>query len=373
MFRDLLVVLIALNFQNWALAKFPLGPGRPVDIRPDIFALQNRKADKDGNFAKMVPSDKAIGSDDVEAGKSMFPTFDMNGNGAICLIEFKLMMEDLGMDMNSEEIEELFQTLDSNGDGELNAEEFEQFQTILGTLRPDIFPRKDIQIKGDLGLCNNRIAAEFELPGTFPGVVAHGIHSITIPDIHFYFPTDKTDIQMPVVNPDLLSDTPILSKPLDFKHSFTSPALRVIDQALTHMNSKHYDMSLYNDLEKIVHAAHMQDWWLEAGKAYNKMQESNNIDDELCACVKDVENNGIVSMLRSIALKLREPGLIYGENSDVKVATDEQTPYLLPSGLLPHLREVKHWNQWKAEMLTMEPYKEDYSNQLALFMHCALK
>merc|ERR1719228_186992 len=69
----------------------------------------------------MVPSDKEIGSDDIEV--NLFPKFDMNENGAICLIEFKLTMEDLGTDMNSEEIEELFQTLDSNGDGELNAED----------------------------------------------------------------------------------------------------------------------------------------------------------------------------------------------------------------------------------------------------------
>ena len=58
------------------------------------------------------------------------------------------------------------------------------------------------------------------IPPSFSGVVAHGVHSLTIPDIHYYFPNNNTDIRMPVVNPDLLSLEPILFKPPDFKHTF---------------------------------------------------------------------------------------------------------------------------------------------------------
>ena len=105
----------------------------------------------------------------------------------------------------------------------------------------------------------------------FSGVVAHGVHSLTLPDIHFYFPNNKTEIIMPIVNPDLLSFEPILFHPPDFQHSFSSPALRVVDQVLSHMNSPHFDMRLYTDLEKIVHAAHMQDIWVQAGKAYQQL------------------------------------------------------------------------------------------------------
>ena len=111
-----------------------------------------------------------------------------------------------------------------------------------------------------------------EIPASFPGVVAHGVHSLTLPDINFYFPNNKSKIRMPIVNPDLLSFEPILFQPPDFKHSFSTPALRVVDQVLSHMNSPHYDMRLYTDLEKIVHAAHMQDIWYEAGKAYKLIQ-----------------------------------------------------------------------------------------------------
>ena len=54
---------------------------------------------------------------------------------------------------------------------------------------------------------------------------------------------------------------------------YFSPALRVVDRVLSHMNSPHYDMRLYTDLEKLVHAAHMQDVWQEAAMAYKKLTE----------------------------------------------------------------------------------------------------
>jgi len=153
------------------------------------------------------------------------------------------------------------------------------------------------------------------LEPSFPGVVAHGVHSLTLPDIHRYFPTTKEDIKMPVVNPDLLSQEPILFSPPDFQHSFHSPALQAVDRVLTHLGDPHYDMRLYTDLEKLVHAAHMQEVWQQAGKVYTDIQNAGGIHKEgLCSCVQDVENNGIIRMLRLIALKVREPGLMYGKH-----------------------------------------------------------
>lgn len=120
---------------------------------------------------------------------------------------------------------------------------------------------------------------------------------------------------MPVVNPDLLSQEPILFSPPDFQHSFHSPALQAVDRVLTHLGDPHYDMRLYTDLEKLVHAAHMQEVWQQAGKVYTDIQNAGGIHKEgLCSCVQDVENNGIIRMLRLIALKVREPGLMYGKH-----------------------------------------------------------
>merc|ERR1712002_1141672 len=152
--------------------------------------------------------------------------------------------------------------------------------------------------------CGNRM--KFELPENFIGVVAHGSHSLTKQDVQFYFPNEKEDFNLPVVNPDLSSETEILAKPVDFEHSFKSPALRVVDQVLSHMDSPNYGLNEdFSNLAKIVHAAHMQDWWSEASRAYSELQDSETtVDDSLCACIRDVDNNGIAEELRTIAHRI---------------------------------------------------------------------
>jgi len=246
--------------------------------------------------------------------------------------------------------------------------------------------------------CSNRLATE--LPITFPEAVAHGIHTLTMSDIHFYFPSDnmatlKEDFQLPVTNPDLNSATIVLSQPLDFKHVFTSPALRAVDQVLSNMNSPNKDLANFNEVEKIVHAAHMQDIWSRAGKEFKKLQESNDVDSELCACIRDVERNGILRSMERKAIKLRDPELFYEDHSSTSEAKrgkrpnvfhhhpkaqKEASPEILSGRMkdpkeepLPHLATVKDWNIWKEEALSMKSYEEEDNKQIALFMYCALQ
>ena len=118
--------------------------------------------------------------------------------------------------------------------------------------------------------CSSRMKSE--LPVDFAGVVAHATHSLTRQDIQFYFPSDKENINLPVVNPDLLSKTEVLLQPLEFTHAFKSPGLRAIDQVLSHMDSSNYGLrDHFSSLGKIIHAAHMQDWWSEGSRAYSEL------------------------------------------------------------------------------------------------------
>ena len=122
--------------------------------------------------------------------------------------------------------------------------------------------------------CSNRM--KNELPLDFAGIVAHGSHSLTKQDIQFYFPNNKENINFPVVNPDLNSKAETLSKPVEFKQTFKSPALRAIDQVLSHLDTPNYGLlnKDFSSLGKIIHAAHMQDWWAEASRAYSNLQVS---------------------------------------------------------------------------------------------------
>jgi len=194
------------------------------------------------------------------------------------------------------------------------------------------------------------------IAASFPGVVAHGVHSLTLPDIHFYFPNNKTEIIMPIVNPDLLSFEPILFQPPDFQHSFSSPALRAVDKVLSHMNSPHFGMRLYTDLEKIVHATHMQDIWVQAGKVYQELQESKMVGNEVCHCIRDVENNGVVRMLRLVALKLREPGLMYGEHPAINLDDSKQ----------PDKNNENKVNDWEGNVYSYHFVDKDQETQQAV-------
>jgi len=220
--------------------------------------------------------------------------------------------------------------------------------------------------------CSNRMSSE--LPENFAKIVAHGSHSMTKQDIQYYFPTEKEDIALPTVNPDMLSRTPILSQPAEFQHSFTSPALRVVDQVLSHMRSPEYYLRNYNDLEKMVHAAHMQDVWAEASRAYSKLQESKSDDDGLCACIRDVENNGIMKAVTEAALELAGGESIgaYWRSlkAEVEILEDDRSK---TKEILPEITNTDAWNNWKEELMSMQPRMEEYGKQLALYMHCMLQ
>ena len=81
--------------------------------------------------------------------------------------------------------------------------------------------------------------------------------------------------------------------------------MRAVDDVLSNMDNPDYDMRLYTPLERIVHAAHMQEVWQEAGYIFKKMAEQKSIPDDVCACMRDSERNGIHEMLRLITLKVR--------------------------------------------------------------------
>merc|ERR1719383_1481138 len=162
------------------------------------------------------------------------------------------------------------------------------------------------------------------LDPSFPGVVAHGVHSLTLPDIRHYFPSSsQKTVRIPVVNPDLLSQAPILSSPPDFQSSFQSPMLQALDRILSHLGEPHYDIRGYTDLERLVHAAHMHEMWYQASKVYSDIQEQGGITEPgLCQCIQDGENDQVIRMLHIIARKAREDKHgevpVSGNENDIK-------------------------------------------------------
>merc|ERR1711890_85340 len=189
-------------------------------------------------------------------------------------------------------------------------------------------------------------------PPDFP----HTFHSPTLQAVDRYFPPTTTTtqtIRIPVVNPDLLSPLPL--SPPD------------------------YDIRVYTDLERVVHAAHMEEIWYQAGKVYTDIQEGGGITEPgLCECVRDVESNGVIRMLRVIAGKVRQDEVSTPGMNDDKENVDLVSNLFFydfdntDDEKVPHLQSREDWEAWKLNMKMMEPLLEEHNKYLAIYMYCML-
>ena len=240
----------------------------------------------------------------------------------------------------------------------------------------------------------------------FPGAVAHGVHSITLEDIQHYFKPDATaDNMVPTLNYDATSQQPVLrNAPLyGYDTSFYTTGMRRADQVLTHMDNKMWDLKHYNTLEKLVHILHMDEVWAKTKLHYDRFKEQG-VNKSLCACVSDVNNNGIINLLHFMTLKIRYPGLTTeklmkledGRYVDMSgnlytyIFFVEMSPELLQFNFtqdvednlrraygvlvdndkgMKHLDSEKQWQIWKKGMKSVN---EQDNYELAMFLYCAL-
>eukprot|EP00095_Tigriopus_kingsejongensis_P012489 maker-scaffold789_size96855-snap-gene-0.25 protein:Tk12489 transcript:maker-scaffold789_size96855-snap-gene-0.25-mRNA-1 annotation:"n-acylglucosamine 2-epimerase" len=178
-----------------------------------------------------------------------------------------------------------------------------------------------------------KVMQTHNLSRAFPGVVAHGLHSITLEDIQHYFNPETTeDNHVPTINLDLISDHAVLgyAPSLHIHNQFSSQYMRSVDAVLSHMDNANYDVKKYTTLERMVHVMHMNEMWEMAKPHYEELVAHPPENPKICPCVNGIQNNGILDMMKFMALKIREPELMYGQhltrypNSDrLKLEKDE--------------------------------------------------
>ena len=132
----------------------------------------------------------------------------------------------------------------------------------------------------------------------------HGIHSITVRDIRYYFdPVFPEDNSIPTVNPDFdnTDETVLRSAPLGSDAG--TPGMRVFDQIMSHGDNFMVGPGL-SHLERIAHGMHMNELWQRTSLAYRQV-ESIPPSPEVCSCVNDDEGNGLLDHLGTISDILR--------------------------------------------------------------------
>jgi len=222
----------------------------------------------------------------------------------------------------------------------------------------------------------------------FPGIVAHGIHSLTVEQLRKFKPDVTEKNAIPTINSDLTSNQPILfhapNEP-DLGDSFKTDSMRALDQVLSHMDNQYYDIGRYGTLERLVHSLHMREVWHEAQIPYQQLKQQPPSTD-VCKCALDVDNNGIVKILRLIALQIREPELMLGKhvtkNGTVAYQgiqiysygffTKEaaETPLENKGDPFPPITSQATWSNWKKVSMSMGQASDSF--ELALYLYCAL-
>jgi len=148
----------------------------------------------------------------------------------------------------------------------------------------------------------------------FASDVSHGMHSIKMNNIQFYFDKNfsKIDNGIPTLNPNLTDlENDVLDNAIYFKSDFKQMGLQEMDFIMS-QNGPDFIMRLANPLEKIGHALHMNDVWAEAGLAYQHFVKN----PPNCECLHE---NLIKRYLKKMAFMMRaENDKLVNEKSDVQ-------------------------------------------------------
>jgi len=146
---------------------------------------------------------------------------------------------------------------------------------------------------------------------SFSGGAAHGIHSLSLEEIRYFFKADASDQnKIPTVNIDFRSENVInFNAPLwGYEDRFGTWALKIMDWFM--LNDKPY---LYqnraNTLEKITHQYHMHEIYQKAAVIYQQLVANSpeNVT-EVCKCTNDLTGNGILTDVVDIARQLKQFG-----------------------------------------------------------------
>jgi len=233
---------------------------------------------------------------------------------------------------------------------------------------------------------------------TFAAMVAHGIHGMTLDDLKKFDPLATEDNYVPTVNRDLRAEQAIIPYAKDMKpadRALRTEGMQVLDMVIMHMNDKHWDITGFNALERVAHIFHMRELWLYTKDQFDQIGKTIPAPNEnACLCMMDVENNGVMKMMRFVTMALREPSLVYGDpafssrsnktapsktvmilidylqHDDMKTVSNSGTEDLFLRAFkdsMPRLKDAETWEFWKGKNYT----KDDHKN-LALFLHCAI-
>ena len=181
------------------------------------------------------------------------------------------------------------------------------------------------------------------LTPSFANSVAHRLHSLTVEDIEYYFSDAASkDNDFPTVNENLSGSPRVLPyAPVSGSDtSFLTGGLRALDHVLRNMDKDDYAITNYSTLEKVAHALHMAEMWQHSKKHYEDLTMAPPAR-EVCSCVLDTANNGILQELNLLALKIKYPGITSGKFDPREAPRPQDYKYSLSYSLTIIIERTK--------------------------------
>jgi len=214
-----------------------------------------------------------------------------------------------------------------------------------------------------------RDCSKFGLKKTYAGIIAHGLHSLTPPDLFTITGKMSRDTNVLIVNPNLLDPNPLIrifdavedSEENQMEHDAKDESMNVINKVLQNAWNETMDMGNFDPLERVIHAFHMRKIW---GRAKKHIEDGSVVSEPaLCECLVDVYTNGITEALKRIAKQLRE------DISNTKDLYSFLTDSLQRNVRLPKLTDRDSWLTWK-RIMNIDNNDGEY---LAQYLHCLTK
>jgi len=240
------------------------------------------------------------------------------------------------------------------------------------------------------------------------GMIAHGIHSLTVNTIRYYFDPNVTENNgIPTVNLNrsdknsLFPNAPLVNLP----NSHSYGPFFSLDRVLSHLDSPNWGIKNANTLDMIAHDMHMHMMWQGASEKY-KALVANPPSNATCSCLLNTYDQDIMANLNHIADQIRIPDqLMANAGGNGTVAADSRAArkcdcHYVYAGVIivyyigrieirgktssnsginqnnlynSNIENEKSWEQWKHIMTEPYPgFMADITDNLALYLYCKL-
>ena len=144
---------------------------------------------------------------------------------------------------------------------------------------------------------------------SFDKSVAHGIHSISVEQLNYFFNGKVTEHNnIPTTNINLYSVERLLPNAPRVKKNpiFLSRTMKMLDFILSNNDdTRGFLISGLSSLDKLVHNAHMEELYAKTKIVYDDIISNPPQDLRLCNCVTDENSNGIMEKLDLYATSFR--------------------------------------------------------------------